>query len=553
MKIFILALFTSFILLSCVYSQVHQDWVQRFNGPGNADDYATSMVVDGSGNVYITGASYAAGTGTNYATVKYNSSGVQQWVSIYNGTGNDDDVAYAITIDGSGNVYVTGSSRGTYEDFATIKYNSSGIQVWAQRYNGPGNSQDIARSIAVDASGNVYVTGFSIGSGTGTDVATIKYNSSGAQQWVQRYNNSSNNFDAGYCLVLDGSVNIYVTGTSSLDGTNFDCLTVKYNSSGIQQWVQRYNGTANGWDYGSAVTVDVSGNVYVTGNSAVNGTNHDILTIKYNPAGTQQWVQTYNGTGNSTDEAFAVAADGSGNVYVAGWSASSAINLDYASIKYNTSGAQQWVQRYDGPSNSNDQATSIAIDGTGNVYVTGYSYNAALISDYVTIKYNSSGVQQWLQRYDGPGNGEDRASSIAVDASGNVYVTGRSLGSGPGNDFCTIKYSQQIGIKKISSEVPADYSLLQNYPNPFNPTTTIEFDIPLSPLSERGAGGLVTLKIYDLLGREIETLVNEELKAGSYSVSFNGDKLSSGIYYYKLSATSGANYYSYTKKLVLSK
>jgi uncharacterized delta-60 repeat protein len=549
MKLFIFSTIILFFFISTAISQVHQDWVQRFNGPGNADDAAYALAIDGSGNVYVTGSTYAEGTGRNYATVKYNSSGVQQWVNIYNGPGNADDEAYAIAVDGSGNVYITGFSRGIYEDFATIKYNSSGIQVWAQRYNGPANSQDIARSIAVDASGNVYVTGFSTGSGTNTDIATIKYNPSGVQQCVQRYNNSSNNFDAGYCLVLDGSANIYVTGCSSLDGTNFDCLTVKYNSSGVQQWVQRYNGPANGEDYGSAVTVDVSGNVYVTGHSMGSGTGYDILTIKYNPAGIQQWVQKYNGPGNSLDQAYSLAADGSGNVYVAGWSMGSGTDVDYASIKYNTSGAQQWVQRYDGIANTFDGANSIAVDGSGNVYVTGESCATAANSDYVTIKYNTSGVQQWLQRYDGPGNGNDRASVIAVDASGNVYVTGRSLGSGPGNDFCTIKYSQQIGIKKISSEIPDKFSLSQNYPNPFNPSTSIEFDIPLSPLSERGVGGLVSLNIYDILGREVESLVNEELKAGSYTVNFNADRLSSGVYYYKL-ATGDFNQ---TRRMVVLK
>src|SRR5207253_11025758 len=131
-----------------------------------------------------------SGSGLDFATIKYNSSGVQQWAKRYNGPANSDDVAYAIAIDGSGNVYVTGSSlgSGTGLDYATVKYNSAGTQLWASRYNGPANIDDVALSIAVDCARNVYVTGGSTGSGSGFDYATVKYNSSGVQQWASRYN-----------------------------------------------------------------------------------------------------------------------------------------------------------------------------------------------------------------------------------------------------------------------------------------------------------------------------------------------------------------------------
>ena len=116
----------------------------------------------------------------------------QEWVSIYNGPGNNYDEAHSIAVDGLGNVYVTGASKtgtgaGT-EDFTTIKYDVAGVEQWVSRYNGPGNGYDEAFDIAVDDSGNVYVTGFSLGIGTGYDYATVKYNSAGVQQWASRYN-----------------------------------------------------------------------------------------------------------------------------------------------------------------------------------------------------------------------------------------------------------------------------------------------------------------------------------------------------------------------------
>ena len=154
--------------------------VARYNGPGNAGDTAWAVAVDASGNVYVTGASVGSGTGKDYATIKYNSSGIQQWVARYNGPGNSDDVATAIAVDGSGNVYVTGYSTGSSSgfDYATIKYNSSGTQQWVDRYNGPGNGNDEIVSpgaIAIDGSGNAYVTGESTNLNGDYDYATIKY------------------------------------------------------------------------------------------------------------------------------------------------------------------------------------------------------------------------------------------------------------------------------------------------------------------------------------------------------------------------------------------
>ena len=151
--------------------------MRRYNGPGNGTDWVEGIAVDGFGNVYVTGHSYGSGTNWDYATVKYDPQGNQLWVQRYNGPGNVDDGAFAIAVDGSGNVYVTGYSwgSGTYQDYATIKYDPVGNQLWEKRYNGPGNGDDFVYAIAVDGSGNVYVTGYSWGSGTGYDYAIIKY------------------------------------------------------------------------------------------------------------------------------------------------------------------------------------------------------------------------------------------------------------------------------------------------------------------------------------------------------------------------------------------
>ena len=354
-------------------------WSARHNGPGNGEDRARDIAVDGSGNVYVTGYSKGSGTGCDYATIKYNTNGKQLWVQRYNGSGNNYDFARALVLDGSGNVYVTGTSS---DDYATIKYNTNGKQLWVQRYEGPAKGYDEACAIAVDGSGNVYVTGYSEGSGTANDYATIKY-----------------------------------------------------DTNGMPLWVVRYNGPRNGEDRAHDIAVDGSGNVYVTGDSEGSGTYSDYATIKYGPKGRQLWAKRYNGPGDSRGEACAIAVDGSGNVYVTGDSAG-----DYATIKYNTNGILLWVQRYDGPGGGTDSPSDVAVDGSGNVYVTGGSEGPYFFADYATIKYDTNGIQIWVKRYNGLGNNDDQANAIAVDKSGNVYVSGESVGSGTSYDYLTIKY-----------------------------------------------------------------------------------------------------------------
>ncbi|MBK9333767.1 MAG: SBBP repeat-containing protein [Ignavibacteria bacterium] len=513
------------------FSQVNQEWAERYNGPADSTDWGYSITYDDSGNVYVTGYSFGIGTSYDYLTIKYNSAGVQQWSSRYNRSGNSSDYSNSIAVDGSGNVYVTGRSylnpQGTNSDYATVKYNSSGVLQWSATYNGPGNSFDGAYSIALDCEENVYVTGSSNGSGSFSDYATIKYNSAGIQQWVARYNGSGNDNDHANSIKVDILGNVYVTGKSVGIGTSYDYLTVKYNSSGVMQWESRYNGPGYSGDYAISITLDDSGNVYVTGNQN-NGQDIDYATLKYNSAGVEKWVARYNGPANSSDYAVSITADNSGNVFVTGQSYGIGTHVDYATIKYNSAGEEQWVNRYNGTANYTDNAVAMDLDHSGNIYVTGNSYDTLTSSDYTTIKYNSDGTQQWVTKYNGTANSDDVGFSIAIDDLDNVYVTGVSMGIGTGADYATIKYSQTTGIEQIYSELPEQFSLSQNYPNPFNPSTIINYQLSMI--------NYVSLKVYDALGREVATLVNEKQNPGTYQVEFDGSGLTSGVYFYKLTA-----------------
>ncbi len=517
------------VILCLLYStfllaQVNTAWVRRYNGPGNYDDYCVAIAVDGTGNVYVTGQSAGSGTVTkDYATIKYNSAGDTQWVRRYNGPGNENDYGYAVEVDGTGNVYVTGMSTGsgTERDYLTIKYNSTGDTLWVRRYNGPGNGTDYAVALAVDRTGNVYVTGYSAGIGTGdADYATIKYNSAGDTLWVRRYNGPGNGFDIARALAVDGTGNVYVTGYTFGSGTGYDYVTIKYNSAGDTLWVRRYNGPGNGFDFALALAVDGTGNVYVIGYGHGSGTGYDYATIKYNSAGDTLWVRRYNGPGNGADWANAIAVDGAGNVYVTGSSFGSGTVNDYATIKYNSAGDTLWVARYNGPGNDADVAYGLAMDGTGNVYVTGNSTGSGTGDDYATVKYNSAGVKQWVERYNGPGNGCDMANALAVDGTGNVYMTGWSTGSGTGADYTTIKYVQAQGI-----EEPIENCKLEVYPNPAKSFFVVS--LPSAGLNTLNAT-CYTLKMFNISGKLIK------------EITFKGEKtvplkdIKSGVYFLKV-------------------
>ncbi|MCJ7498146.1 MAG: SBBP repeat-containing protein, partial [candidate division Zixibacteria bacterium] len=175
--------------------------------------------------------------------------------------------------------------------------------AWVRRYNGPGNSQDIAIAIAVDDSDNVYVTGQSLGNGTGWDYATLKYYPDGETAWVRRYNGSADSSDVATALAMDGTGNVYVTGYSQISGSDFDYVTLKYYPDGETAWVRRYNGPESSDDRASDIAVDDSGNVCVTGYSFSSVTNKDYATVKYDINGNELWMKMYNGTGNGGDKA----------------------------------------------------------------------------------------------------------------------------------------------------------------------------------------------------------------------------------------------------------
>src|SRR6266511_2116736 len=177
------------------------------------------------------------------------------------------------------------------------------------------------------------------------------------------------------------------------------------NCFGATSTTDRRNGHENAY----AIAVDSTGNVFVTGisqNNASEPSDPDYATIKYSNAGVPLWTNRFDRRGNGRDEPSAVAVDRSGNVFVTGRSFSSSdnVNADYATVAYSSAGELLWSNFYNGPENLSDSATAIAVDSSGNVFVTGEAGRHVFggkSGDYATIAYSSTGVPLWTNRYNG--------------------------------------------------------------------------------------------------------------------------------------------------------
>jgi uncharacterized delta-60 repeat protein len=532
-----------------------EKWAARYDGTGSGDG-AIALALDSSGSLLVTGNGETTSAWCDYFTAGYDASGSQEWMATYNGDGVGNDRAAALAVTPAGDAIVTGWSEafGTSRDYATVMHKSTGSGGWVARYNGPGNGHDEATSLAVDSTGNVCVTGRSTGAGTSGDFATVRYSASGAQQWVARYDGPASGEDAARALVVDRWGNICVTGWSEGSGTGRDYATVKYNPAGVMQWLVRYNGPGNGHDEAAALAVDSAGNLYVTGRSEGPGSSSDYATVKYDSAGAEQWVARYNGPGNGQDAACAAVLDKRGTLSVTGWSEGPGTARDYATVNYNTAGVMQWLARYNGSGNGHDEATALTADSAGNFYVTGASLGSGTSRDFVTIKYNAQGDSQWVACYEGAPNEDDTPHAIAIDPCGNVYVAGTSS-SGTLSTATVIKYIQRSVLDAVvEDDMPSRFSLSQNYPNPFNPSTMIRYALPMR--------SCVILSVFNALGQQVAVLQDGEQVAGYHEVRFDGRYLSSGVYFYRMQvrpldsaigrdSKSGAGDFIQTRKLLL--
>ena len=527
--------------------------------------------------------------------------------------GNSYDSGFGIVVDGSGCAYVTGSTNSTnfptqnpYQsdqlssDVFVTKLSASGNSLVYSTYLG-GNGSEGGQGIAVDGSGNAYMTGYTYSNNFPTqnpyqtdqdtiDIFVTKLSPSGNSLVYSTYL-GGNDVDYGCGIAVDGSGSAYVTGYAR--STNFptqnpyqtdqpydDAFVTKLSASGNSLVYSTYLGGSD-YDNGWGIAVDGAGNAYVTGYSAstnfptqnpyqADQASADAFVTKLSPEGNFLVYSTYLG-GIEIDYGYGIAVDGSGSAYVTGSTNSANFPtqnpyqiyqrfFDVFVTKLSASGNSLVYSTYLG-GNAEDYGYGIAVDGSGNAYVTGVAYSSdfpirnpyqtdQLDWDVFVTELSPSGNSLIYSTYLG-GNDEDYGYGIAVDGSGNAYVTGKTSSENfptqtpyqtdqPLLDAFVTKFGFQTGIGD-DDRLPSVFGLSRNYPNPFNVQTMIQYSLPVQ--------SLVAIDIFDIHGRKMETLVEGIKPAGEYQTIWDASDQASGIYFYRIKAGDNVE----TKKMMLMK
>jgi hypothetical protein len=460
-------------------------WAKNFGGSGAAAN-GDGIAVDGSGNVYLGGYFQGANLTTPALTkigrqdafaFKLDSTGATTWAKNFGGLTPRNASTQATAVDASGNVYLAGYFDGeTFtlgsvtltrigsQDAFVAKMDASGAVLWAKNFGGSG-ATTYGQSIAVDGSGNVYLGGYFIGANLttpaltmiGTDAFALKLDSTGAITWAKNFGGSGGAGAFGNGIAVDGSGNVYLGGyftganltTPALTKIgNQDAFAIKLSSTGATTWAKNFGGlNSNVWSYG--IAVDGSGNVYLGGyfNTANLTTpaltkigNQDAFAIKLDSTGATTWAKNFGGSG-AVAFGRSIANDNSGNVYLGGYFQGANLTTpaltrigfqDAFAIKLSSTGAFIWAKNFGGSGGAFASGQSIAVDGSGNVYLGGAFMNANLTTPALTwignydafaLKLDSTGATTWAKNFGGSG-AATFGQSITNDGSGNVYLGG---------------------------------------------------------------------------------------------------------------------------------
>ena len=383
----------------------------------------------------------------------------QQWLRTFQGQGKCADRIATILVDNNGDIISGGFAGGHHgaPDAFIMKRNIAGDTLWTYYYDAGGYKEDYVIDMAVDAANNIYFTGNSE-SATAyvSHCMTGKLNSSGVQQWVTRYALTGASESYGTGVAVDANGNVYTCGyTDPFPGSN-DWFVIKYNSAGVQQWIDLYDGAISSSDEAYDIAIAPNGNPTACGisysNAAGGGCNAYVRQL--NPQGTVVWTDTYSNPANATgiDEPWGLRFINGGDLLVGGSTAnpSGSSNRDMFALRYNAAGVRQWASIYTDANtpNADEYIRAVTVDDSGNVYVVGTDYQNGVIT-----RINATGTGGWRKLFRGPlSNGSEVFLGVAVDNNGGVYATGRNIypgenvyGNGGLTNQVIVKYNAATG------------------------------------------------------------------------------------------------------------
>jgi hypothetical protein len=550
-EIFIAILFI--LNLSEISAQYEQEWVANY-GVESLYEETFDNYVDVNNQIYSCGyATEDQGKGGIFQSaliLKYDQDGVLLWSDILDSS-EGGDAYFAITGDINGNIYVAGQAGtgGPFIDGLLSKYSSDGVLLWSITYNSEFDFNDAFSHITLDEEGNICVGGYSdqypSEYAAGSDFLAGKFSSDGDLLWIQTHNGIGDNRDVVYGMNIDSDGNVYVTGTSGIlpndnqGNSGDDAKTVKYSSNGTELWVANYHNDDLPDFYGETprrVAVDSQGNVVVCG-WAGNGMNMgDFLTIQYDSNGNQLWIQRFDeSTGG--EGASALFIDENDNILVAGSIGIVNEYSNYVVVKYTSSGEQVWMTNINGEENADDYLMDGVMDDEGNIYLSGYgNWNGEneTYPDYMTVKINSEGQLIWLGHYNGVALGEDYGLSVAIDEDENIFTTGVTVNDGSWTfDATTVKYSpiEIIGI----DEAGVFNGNVIIAPNPAEDVISIRNEFPNT---------CAKMSIVNALGQEVYSMLGS---AVTNSMTIDLSQWESGMYYVLFSSESGVETYRFMK------
>jgi hypothetical protein len=464
----------------------------------------------------------------DFYIVKLNSSGMLEWTRTIGGTGEDAAHSIIQTTDGGYAVAGYTSSFGAGgNDFYIVKLDGSGTLLWSKTVGGTNDEPYFYRVSIIQTTDGGYVVASSTKSfGAGeNDFYIVKLDGSGTLLWSKTVGGTSE--DGAHSIIKTTDGGYAVAGYTGSFGTAGDMYIVKLDGSGTLQWSKTIGGTMS--DEGYSIIQTTDGGYVVAGCYQPDFNEYNMYMAKLNSSGTLQWTRT---VGIYWSLARSIIQTTDGGYAVAGYGNTTGTFI----VKLNPSGVLQWSKTV-----GHDASHSI-IQTTDGGYVVAGMYEST--SMYI-VKFdnlgNTCGYSTTPSSLSGTG-GITTSTTPTVTSPASIVTTPTPTVSTEGSvtTICV------IGIQPISNEIPSRFYLHQNYPNPFNPITKIRFDIPTVG---NGRDRSLQIKIYDILGREITTLVNEQLKPGTFEVEWDGSNYPSGVYFYKMITDE----FTETKKMVLIK